>query len=219
MREPISQGKPVPSEVHVWLIPLHSTPRDVTGCLSEPEIARSARMPSGQKRAFTVSHFASRQILAGYLGVRASRVPLDSRYGRPPTVPGLMLSLSHSDDMALLAVSTGRVGIDLEPIANAYDEDLELLAQATLTNAELIAFRSTPRRARPMSWLRSWVRKEAALKAHGQGISDRVPSEVDVSPDQCDLALRNLDIGGEYIAALATEKPVEAPTIREWGHE
>jgi phosphopantetheine--protein transferase-like protein len=214
-----SQNKPAPSEVHIWTIPLRSAPGDAVRCLSQPEIARLAHLAPAQKRAFAASHVAIRQILASYFGVRASRVPLNSPYGCAPTVPGLMLSLSHSDDLALLAISTGRVGIDLEPISAAYDEDLELLAEATLTDAELSAFQSTPPRNRPLSWLRSWVRKEASLKALGQGISDRAPSEIDVSSDRCELALRNLDFEDEYFAALATEEPVSDPTIREWSLE
>lgn len=216
---PATQNKPDSGEVHIWTISLEAAPSGRFRSLSQPEIARLGNLAPTQRQEFAVSHLASRQILARYFGTRPSRVPLSSPYGCAPTVPGLTLSLSHSDGLALLAISTSRVGIDLEPVKNAYDDDLELLAGATLTDAELVAFRLTAARSRPLSWLRSWVRKEASLKALGQGISDRVPSEIDVSSDWGELALRNLDFGGEYVGALATDAPVSPPAIREWGVE
>src|SRR3954470_13046150 len=108
-----SQSKPNADEVHIWAISLESAPRGVCCCLSQPEIARLHNLAPIQRQAFAVSHLASRQILSRYFGVRPSRVPLRSPYGCAPTVPGLTLSLSHSDGLALLAISASRVGIGL----------------------------------------------------------------------------------------------------------
>src|SRR6266511_4325494 len=63
------------------------------------------------------------------------------------------------------------------------DVPLESLGEATLSPAELRQFLMTPSEDQPRAWLRSWVRKEAVLKARREGLGDRSLCELDVSDD------------------------------------
>ncbi|MFI8102084.1 4'-phosphopantetheinyl transferase family protein [Streptomyces sp. NPDC086023] len=77
-------------------------------------------------------------------------------------------SLSHSDDLALIAVSGVRIGADVEGIRQQTIVG-ELLP--SLHPDEHTALRALPDAGRPRALARLWTRKEARLKATGQGAS------------------------------------------------
>jgi 4'-phosphopantetheinyl transferase len=187
--------------------------------LSAAELARLARCRGDRRTRFAISHGAMRQVLAGYLDCAPAAVPLIAQYGSAPTVPGLALSLAHCDRLALLAVSGSPVGVDVEPIENADDDDLVELAEATLAPGELRRFRTTPIVAQPRSWLRLWVRKEAVLKARGEGLTDRSLCDLDVSGDRIEeLTLTDVDVGDSHVAAAAFLTANVKLHLKEWSH-
>jgi 4'-phosphopantetheinyl transferase len=115
-------------------------------------------------------------------------VPLDRScpdcgrpHGRPRLVSGAgpAFSVSHSGDLVGVAFATApAVGLDVEQVAPPRAEGL---ADAVLSPAERADFdRSDPAR-RGTDLFRYWVRKEAVLKATGEGL--RVPlSDLTASP-------------------------------------
>ena len=104
-----------------------------------------------------VSGGGSRQARAGF--------PADRR--RPAA---LRFNLSHSSDLALIAVCRGReLGVDLEqirPIGEA-----ERIVESFFSEAEQAEFAAIAAEARPLAFLRGWTRKEAILKGLGVGIA------------------------------------------------
>jgi 4'-phosphopantetheinyl transferase len=207
-------------DVHVWRIALGGDPIRHIASLSPIELVRLERHRGERRARFAISHGAAREVLAGYLGCDPAKVPLDCGYGRPPAVPGLELSLSHTDGLALLAVGRAPVGVDVEASSDAEDDDLQQLADATLAPAELRAFERAAPENRASFWLRSWVRKEAALKATGDGLGDRAPCELDVSGARIgELELLDLDMGPDHLAALAGTPPIMRVRVQEWVDE
>jgi hypothetical protein len=61
------------------------------------------------------------------------------------------------------------------------------------------------------------VRKEAALKATGDGLGDRALCELDVSGARIgELVLLDLDMGPDHLAALAGAAPIMRIRVQEW---
>jgi 4'-phosphopantetheinyl transferase len=209
---------PTNREAHLWVIPLDAGVNSLGDCLSPEELSRMSHLRGARRRRFCVTHTAIREVLSAYTDTPPQAVALSTPYGAPPTLRGLQLGLSYCDDLAVLAVSSSSpVGVDVEPETAAEDTDLAELAFATLTDEELETFTRLDPAAKPSWWLRAWVRKEAALKARGEGISDRVPSEVDVSSSHMDgFALRDLDLKPRHLCSVAAHPVVRTWNVRGW---
>ena len=210
-------ARPTARDVHVWRIELLGDADRHVASLSPGEHTRLERLRGERRERFAISHGAMRQVLGAYLGCAPAEVPLESPDGQPPTMAGLELSLTHCGRLALLAVAITPVGVDVEATSNVEADDLAELAKATLTPAEMRQFRVTPPEDQARAWLRSWVRKEAVLKARGQGLANRSLCELDVSVDRVDgLTLVDLDLGSNHLAAAAITPPAIRVTLKDW---
>jgi 4'-phosphopantetheinyl transferase len=140
-------------------------------CLSPDERARAARFRFAEHRTrFIAARRGMRQILGDYLGLDARVVAFHYTEHGKPTLTGsdLPFNLSHSDDLAALAVGNdGEVGIDIERL-RPIDEDISRLV---FSAAERERLRSFPPEARQRALFHGWVQKEAYLKANGLGLS------------------------------------------------
>jgi 4'-phosphopantetheinyl transferase len=166
----------------IWQIPLSiPSPVDLAGLralLDSDERAQSERFRfERDRRRYLVSHAAGRHILARYLGAG----PADLRFvrqahGKPVLDPGrhpegIHFNLTHGGELALLAVTrAGPVGVDVEPVRRL--DDALSVARHFFAADELAALRrvhGTPFEAE--SFFRCWTRKEAFIKAIGEGLS------------------------------------------------
>jgi 4'-phosphopantetheinyl transferase len=201
----------------LWQIPLDGSARAELSILSPEECARHRRLRGARRDQFALAHGAMRRIIARYMSCPPKALALSAAAGRAPSVKGVRLSLSHCPDLALLAVSAGVVGVDVEQLAVAQDEDLADVADLTLSPRERTAFQRLSEVQRPRAWLRSWTRREAVVKARPGVLSERAISELDVSESPVlDLALQDLDVGPAHVAALATSSPTPMVVLREW---
>lgn len=173
-------ARPADPGVDIWRATLAGDPRDPTAAaaiLAPDERARMAayRDPALGLR-FARGRSILRRLLAGYLQERPEAVPLRyGMYGKPAlggrfTGSGWEFSVSHSGDLALVAVTRGAwVGVDVEalrPLAAA-----ERLAAAHLSPAEWARYRELPAAQRSLAFLRAWTAKEAYVKAEGVGLA------------------------------------------------
>jgi 4'-phosphopantetheinyl transferase len=214
-------------EVHLWRIRTDE-PCDLQALgkiLSAEERTKAERYRFERDRRRSIVRRASlRRIVAGYVGV--SPIELTFRYG-PQGKPTLDVpfcdsriefNLSFSDELAVCAVGRQPLGADLEHYRTV--ENASLVARHFFTPAE-IALQNAADEADRV-FLRHWTRKEALIKATGSGLS--VPlNSCDVSwlPDETahrvslpDAAgrlttwfLRDLSLGPDWLAALATALP------------
>jgi 4'-phosphopantetheinyl transferase len=169
-----------PDEVHVWWIPLDlSAPRldALDGILSPDERARADRFHFRRDRdRFVVGRASLREILGGYL----ERDPVSLAFSQGPWgKPALSLrsesedldfNLAHSDGLGALAVSRGRaLGVDVEAVRR--DFELEEIAERFFSSSEVAVFRGLPPGQRAEAFFACWTRKEAYIKARGEGLS------------------------------------------------
>ncbi len=155
---------------------------------SERDGIRRLRSPDDRRRT-TIARGAALHILGAYLRVPAEAVPLRrDRRGRPYLAvnggaPCLHVSTARAGAVSALAVSgAGPVGIDVETVADRRFS--ERVVPVMLSTPERAALSDVARRQRP-NWLaRTWVRKEALLKADGSGLS-LDPATIDAAPVAC----------------------------------
>ena len=145
----------------------------------------------------------ARLAAARELGVAADRVPLDrrcSRCGRPHGRPhlhgtGLQLSIAHSGDVVAIALTrVAAAGVDVEELR---DFDHAALARRVLSPAEASGVASSA------DFLRCWARKEALLKATGDGLAAPL-GEVDLGSPQQPPRLAAFP-GRESVAAVVLD--------------
>jgi 4'-phosphopantetheinyl transferase len=105
--------------------------------------------------------------------------------GRPhgrPTLPGhdLHLSVSHAGEIIVVALSPdAEIGVDVEKVD---DDKPPRLVKRVLDADEMNRFLATPKAEQAEEFFRAWTRKEAMLKATGQGL--RLPmNAVGFAPD------------------------------------
>lgn len=153
--------------------------------LAESERARRFLRPIDESR-FCVAHGMVRLILAGYVGVG----PSDLRFrvgpaGKPALEDrgGIEFNLSHSGAWGLLAVtSVGPVGADIEFTRDM--PELMQLARANFAPGEVAALERLPQAQRRDAFFAAWTRKEAFVKAIGDGLPFGLDSfEVELRPD------------------------------------
>jgi 4'-phosphopantetheinyl transferase len=195
----MSEPLPTDGMVDLWVVSLIGCPESAFAILSADERVRAERRVDEERRRFIASHVGMRQILAGYSGQPAPEaIRLVCPYGEKPRAPGVELSLTHRHDLALVAVAQHPLGADLEAVDSVPIAELSEFAEFALSDDELAHFRTLPHSARPIALHRSWVRKEAYLKACGLGVSDRVLAEVEVSRgDEPPVLLRGGSPAGE----------------------
>lgn len=168
--------------VHVWRVRLDS-PRvgdDAAELLSDVERERAGRFfQEHHRRRFVAAHAGLRRILAGYLARPARELRFTvGPHGKPSLVDsaasGRMLefNLSHSADLAVIAVAWERpVGVDLERWKREMNH-LEL-AERFFSPGERARLRALAERHDDLvhGFFAAWSRKEAYLKARGEGVT------------------------------------------------
>jgi len=156
--------------------------------LSAAERERARRFAFGRDaRRFVVGRARLRQLLGARLGVPPESVELISGARGKPALANsgrnsLRFNLSHRDDLAVYALSWGcEVGIDVEAIRPLPDADA--VAARFFSRREHAAYRALDPCDRPLGFFQCWTRKEAFIKALGDGLSHPLDSfDVSLAP-------------------------------------
>jgi 4'-phosphopantetheinyl transferase len=167
-------------EAHVWcasLDPPGGPSRALARTLSSEESSRADRFRFPRDRdRFIVGRGLLRAILGRYLGMEPERI--EFRYGprgKPalstvPGVEGLRFNLSHSQGLALFALTRDReIGVDLEFIRPLHE--VEGIADRFFSPREVAEWRALRGDQRRQAFFNCWTRKEAYLKATGDGLA------------------------------------------------
>jgi 4'-phosphopantetheinyl transferase len=217
--------------VHVWAASLRVASARwcaLGGHLSRDEIDRALRLRSDRDRMrFVVARGMLRELVGRYLDVE----PRDVRFrygahGKPALDQcALAINISRSGDRAVFAFARGReIGVDIERVRRDFPH--EHVAQAFFSTAEAAAIRVFPPQERSTAFFRCWTRKEAYLKARGDGLTVDLAS-FDVSLDDCPVLAREPDEPGRfavyvldappgYASALAADGPRASVSQRVW---
>jgi 4'-phosphopantetheinyl transferase len=165
--------------------------------LSDAERQRASRFAfDRERRRFVVARARLRQLLGARLHVRPDAVELVyGKRGKPALAgrfadSGLRFNLSHCDDVALYAFSHGReIGVDIEAVRMVPDADV--IAARMFSRGENEVYRTLDPRDKPLGFFNCWTRKEAFIKALGDGLYyplDRF--DVSLAPDEPARILR-----------------------------
>ena len=196
---------PVRDDVTIWYVPLDQ-PSDrldeFAVLLSPDEDARAKRFRfEHDRRRFTVCRAVLRRLLARELTMDAREVNIVyGPHGKPSLGSdggrALCFNVSHSDGHALVALAPSEVGVDIERIRPV--DDLGRLAETAFSLAERAELLALPEPQQLRGFFNCWTRKEAYIKASGEGLS-RPLDEFDVSlvPGEPAHLLRVKDEPGE----------------------
>ena len=197
------QPRLLPGEIHIWRAPLTNAARFAAAeaVISRDESLKAGRFAFAPDRdRFIAAHGALRMVLADYLAAD----PCDLEFqigssGKPAlvqTFTDLRFNLSHSGDLALIAVTRGRdVGVDVELVQE--DIAFEQIVEHYFDPAEAWSLRTAPPAARVARFFDLWTRKEACLKAEGSSLGG--------NPRLDRFRVRNLCPAQGYAGAIACE--------------
>lgn len=169
---------PAGVSVSIWLVNLDKPSikigSELTDSLSASELARANRFVRPQHtQRYIASHHALRALLSAHTKIHPKELQFsEGPHGKPHLTckNPPPFNMSHSDDWALIGIgSDSPIGVDIE--LNHPITDLNSLAARNLSTAELQALASLPEGEQLHAFLRCWTRKEACLKAVGNGLS------------------------------------------------
>jgi 4'-phosphopantetheinyl transferase len=213
------------STVDVWrvqpstMLPLLSDFRSV---LSQDELERADRFCFDRDRErFAIARGILRSILALYLKTPPAELRFSyNEFGKVSLSTQfcsarICFNLSHSVDMALVAVTYRReVGIDVEKVRQGVE--VEQIARNFFSAREVEFLLEQTPIARPRAFFECWTRKEAYIKARGEGLSYPLDQfTISVGSDEFEtLEVQNdpaesyrwrvcpLSLGSDYAGAL-----------------
>jgi 4'-phosphopantetheinyl transferase len=173
--QPESAGGPSldAGAIHVWAVPLQGDPAPYAALLTDAERDKAERFRFlDHRRRYAIGHGALRAILGGYAGLDPSSLAFSSGPRGKPSLQqpaGLHFNLSHSAQLAMIAVARVELGVDCEKIRHL--ESLRDIARRHFSPAEFAALEALPEGEQLRGFYRCWTRKEAYIKAVGAGLS------------------------------------------------
>lgn len=223
-------------DVHVWVASLDLTPgelRTLRRTLSPDEEQQAAQLRSATGRLRYIARRGLRRaVLARYADCGPETLRFDVGIAGKPELAGgddLRFSCSHSSGLALYAVAHGfRLGVDVEwlrPVRGAL-----AIARSLFAPIEAARLGAVPAGEVDEAFLRCWTRKEAFVKATGEGLGgglDRFTVGLLDPADPVHLAavtdgttrqwcLRDLAPAPGYVGAVAAEGSGWRAQCRPW---
>jgi 4'-phosphopantetheinyl transferase len=227
----VASGVPGPDEVRVVRIPLDGPSADLAETLSADERERAARFVFDvHRRRFVAARASLRRVLA--LCLDRDPAGLSFEYtdrGRPSlrlaSHPDFDFNLAHSGDLALLALSSRTVGIDVEQLREI-PNGLEI-ARRFFSPREVVALKHLTENERRGGFVNAWTRKEALIKAVGAGLGALEETEVNLAPGETPTVLSapggagawqlfHLEPSAGFVGALAVQAAPPCVRLTTW---
>jgi 4'-phosphopantetheinyl transferase len=223
-------------DAHVWRASLEQPGAVIAQfhrLLAADEIARAARFRFDRDRnRYIVGRGLLRTLLGSYLRCPPDMLRFEYGAFEKPRLAGEgpQFNLSHSGSLALLAFTNDvEIGVDVE--LSTVDFARERIAERFFSTAEVAVLRSLPEPLQPYAFLTCWTRKEAFIKARGDGLSLPLDSfDVSLAPDEPAALLRTAWSAAEptewflqdlsdstrcYVAAIAIRNEVRRIISRD----
>ena len=232
-RAPATGWSPGRGEIHLCLVPLVAPAaclEKFAATLEPEERARAARFRTRKLQDdFVIARGTLRAILGRCLQVPAAEVRFEYGANGKPRVagqPALRFNLSHSGERALYAFARDfEIGVDIE-LERPLD-DYEDLARRYFSAAEVRDLATLPEHERTAAFFTCWTRKEAYIKACGEGLSlpldafrvtlrPAEPPRLETPLDHRTWSLFDASPGAGYHAALAAHGRPTA--LHAWGY-
>ncbi len=178
-RTPAGLPRLAEGEVHVWRTPVLSSPEQAAALeatLIDEERRRADRFRiEADRTRYIVSQGLIRAALGAYLRLSPESVPIVYGHRGKPALGDidagrdLRFNVSHAHDLVLLALAEGsEVGVDVEHIRPKRVD--ERLVRRFFSKGEGEQWFAYPAEERIEAFFRCWTRKEAYIKAKGDGL-------------------------------------------------
>ncbi|WP_316833089.1 4'-phosphopantetheinyl transferase family protein [Pedobacter aquatilis] len=139
--------------------------------LSDLEINKAKRFRNpGDAQRYLVGKYAVRKLAGLFLKKDAAALAFTLEKNNKPKLEGIEFNISHSGDICLLAFSQNPIGVDVEEINKSFNYQSLLADSFSENEINIIRTSATPE----VTFYQLWTRKEAILKASGEGISDHL---------------------------------------------
>ncbi|HEX5116978.1 MAG TPA: 4'-phosphopantetheinyl transferase superfamily protein [Pseudonocardiaceae bacterium] len=224
--------------VHVWLMRVDLPAADVAGLTTvlDPDERRRAALLAldANRRRFIAAHGVARVIIGHWLSVPADRIGWTrGLHGKPEltgTPQGIQVNLSHSGDLALLAITEHRhCGVDLQLLPDA-TQAVRLAGRFFPAEETRLVTAVTDPAERVRRFGVLWTRKEACLKVAGGRLMPgmRLPVHGAVTGDGAVVVrdpsgplpgpylVRDLPAPDGFRAAVAVSGAGRCPVVRHW---
>jgi 4'-phosphopantetheinyl transferase len=220
------------ADVHIWLAWLDVDTRELTrlrSYLNREEVSRAERFVFSRDRDhFIAARGRLRELLGKYLHCPPNAVQFKTgRYGKLSLFDDkdrLRFNLSHSHGLAIYGICMAReIGIDAEKIRPGFAG--EGIAQRHFSASEQQELAEVPEEIRDTAFFLCWTRKEAYIKAHGDGLQIPLDSfDVSLTPGQpvqlrsadCDRwSMRSFIPAAEFVATIVVEGKIRSTHF--WG--
>jgi len=166
---------------------------------------------------FIISRIALRMLLAKQIGIKAADITFDEGESKKPYVSNAIstpvcYNVSHSGDLIVIAIASTPVGIDIEHIKQGFD------IAGIVTSCFSVVEQKYVAQSGILSFYTLWTRKEALLKATGNGIDDemvnipcldgvhKVPAGIIGSAES--WVVQSISMG-DYLCSVASSPGVE----------
>jgi 4'-phosphopantetheinyl transferase len=194
--------------------------------LNVEEQQRASRfLAEKDQHMYIIAHGLLRLILGSYLQLPPANVAfIEHSQKKPALAPvhqsDLKFNLSHSGQKVLIAVTkANEVGADIEIIQ---PQSRMHVAERYYSASEVEQLRSLAPEEQTAMFYRIWSKKEAIVKANGQGLAEQLSAfSVSLSDKPETISLKDhhwflypLNIDPAYAAAVASAQP--AATISVW---
>ena len=192
--------------------------------LSTDERARASRFKFERDRVhFITARGMLRYLLAAYMDIVPAEVQFRYNKQAKPHLSeewsGLRFNISHSGGKVLLAFALDReLGVDVEQIRPDFATDD--VAERFFSALEVEKLRLLPKSAQARAFFNCWTRKEAFIKAIGEGLSCPLDKfDVTLAPEEparllatridgqpaSNWSMQSLEVGTGYRAALVVQ--------------
>ncbi|MGZ4964752.1 MAG: 4'-phosphopantetheinyl transferase family protein [Limisphaerales bacterium] len=185
--------------------------------LSTDELLRCEHSPLvSEQNRFIAGRGSLRHILAEYLDTDPCAVQFAYGHAGKPFLTDaphdIKFNISHSGDLALIAVSAGReIGVDVELMSEL--PEMTEIADRFFSDEARAEFLSAPAGDRVEVFYKCWTEKESISKCTGQGITEEYPVPAD------DITLTRLSPAHGYAASLAVGGPPLNVRTWRWSHK
>ncbi len=216
-----------PHTVHLWLAELSTFLSDepsLQTLLSPDEMKRAMRFRFPlHKQRFIISRSLLRKTISLYTGISPENIIFTyNDHGKPSLQQNnlsLQFNISHSADVAIFALTINQeIGVDIEKIEPHFKEKI---AKRFFTPQEYLQLMSLSDDARINGFYHIWSKKEALIKALGQGLLTLL-SDFSIDPSQAKQSvsftylehpyhyyLESIQVPEEYQGAFATRERIE----------
>lgn len=215
---------PGPDEIDIWTILLdtnHDSAEALKTLLDSQELERYDKLHPNHQHRYLVSHAACREILGRYTKTPVKQITyIKNDHGKPALnhENPIYFNLSHSQDMAILAISKySDIGVDVEYYKSK--ATWEKIAKRFFTETEVSFLLNQPEDRQEKLFFQIWTRKEAYIKAIGTGLSTPLSSfdvttsktikPIDSIESKAIWYQEDLTLSAQYTGAVVQNTPIK----------